>query len=123
MRPDLVRGNLDLLLLVIVGDGAGHGYAIIEALRERSGGELDLPEGTVYPALHRLERAGLLTSSWDESSGRRRRTYQLTPEGRTAAAERKAEFGAFAAIVHRIIDGAPGNGLAAGGGAPWPTPA
>ena len=110
MRPDLVRGNLDLLLLVIVGDGAGHGYAIIDELRRRSGGELDLPEGTVYPALHRLEKAGLLASSWDESSGRRRRTYTLTHDGRSAAVEKRHEFGVVTAMVHKVIGDTYGYG-------------
>jgi DNA-binding PadR family transcriptional regulator len=121
MRPDLVRGNLDLLLLVIIGDGAGHGYAIIEELKTRSGGVLDLPEGTVYPALHRLERAGFLSSTWDESTGRRRRTYTVTAQGRKAATQKRHEFSAFAALVQRVLDGgSPGT---ATGGASWPTPA
>ena len=113
MRPDLVRGNLDLLLLVIVGDGAGHGYAIIEELRQRSGGEIDLPEGTVYPALHRLERAGLLASSWDTSSGRRRRSYRVTPQGKKAATVKRQELSAFMMAVQRVIEG-PTPGAVAG---------
>ena len=58
--------------------GADHGYAIITALRERSGGTFDLPEVTINPALHRLEQSGLLRSSWTEVGGRRRRVYELT---------------------------------------------
>lgn len=129
MRPDLVRGNLDLLLLVILGDGARHGYAIIDELRVRSGGSLDLPEGTVYPALHRLERAGLLSSTWESHSGRRRRTYKVTPNGRKAAVAKREEFSSFAAVVHRIIGDPPGPFGAATafswsiGDAPWPTTA
>jgi PadR family transcriptional regulator, regulatory protein PadR len=84
MKPDLVRGNLDMLLLAIVDDGPAHGYAILEALRVRSDEAIDLPEGTVYPALHRLEKAGLLASSWDTSSGRRRRIYRVTKRGTAA---------------------------------------
>src|SRR5262245_12122643 len=119
MRPDLVRGNLDLLLLAIIADGSLHGYAVIEELRSRSGGALDLPEGTVYPALHRLERAGLLASAWDNSPGRRRRTCCRTPSGRKAATEKHQEFVRFSAVVHRIVgDGA----RTTAGGATW-TPA
>ena len=55
MRTDAVKGYLDLLLLSELGRGPGHGYALIERLRERSGGTFDFPEGTIYPALHRLE--------------------------------------------------------------------
>jgi hypothetical protein len=57
MKPDAVRGHLDGLILAVLEDGPRHGYAIIEALQARSGGRLDLPTGTVYPALRRLERA------------------------------------------------------------------
>src|SRR2546421_6151469 len=84
MRADLIRGHLELLVLSVVGSGATHGYAIVEELRRRSGGEFDLPEGTVYPALYRLEGAGLLASDWQEVGGRRRRVYRLTRSGRKA---------------------------------------
>ncbi len=129
MRSDLVRGNLDLLLLVIVGDGAGDGYAIIEELRWRSGGSLDLAEGTVYPALHRLEGAGLMSSTWESHSGRRRRTYKVTTKGRKAAVSKREEFSSSEAVVHRILGDPPGTFGAARalsgsiGGAPWPTTA
>ena len=64
-----LKGNLDLLLLSVLAAGPSHGYAIISALREQSGGTFDLPEGTIYPALHRLEDAGLLTSTWARRRG------------------------------------------------------
>ena len=112
MKADVVRGHLDLLLLAIVEDGPYHGYAVLEELRERTDGAIDLPEGTIYPALHRLERAGLLTSTWTEMKGRKRRTYSLTPKGTTAAKEKRREWTAFAETVQRIV-GAP----------PWPTTA
>ena len=66
-----LRGHLDLLLLAALRPGPAHGYAIIEELRRRSGGTFDLPEGTIYPALHRLERQGLIESEWSDASGRR----------------------------------------------------
>jgi PadR family transcriptional regulator PadR len=62
MKAEELKGHLDLLLLAAVQARSAHGYAIIEELRRLSGGTFDLPEGTVYPALHRLERAGLLSS-------------------------------------------------------------
>ena len=65
MDRERLKGNLDLLLSVL-SSGPAHGYAIISALRDRSGGTFDLPEGTIYPALHRLEDAGLLASTWDQ---------------------------------------------------------
>ena len=64
MRPELLKGHLDALLLAVLEPGPQHGYAVIEVLRSGSEGALDLPTGTVYPALHRLERAGLIASDW-----------------------------------------------------------
>jgi DNA-binding PadR family transcriptional regulator len=71
MNPETLKGHLDLLLLAAVEAGPAHGYAIAEMLRVRSSQTFDLPEGTLYPALHRLERAALLTSRWSEQNGRR----------------------------------------------------
>ena len=69
-------------MLAVLEPGPLHGYAIMEALRVRSDGQVDLPTGTVYPALHRLERAGLVEAAWSQASGRRRRVYELTAAGR-----------------------------------------
>lgn len=88
-----MKGHLDLLVLAILRDRALYGYALIDALRLRSGGVFDLPEGTVYPALYRLERAGVLRSSWSPGAGRRRRrVYALTARGREVLAERAEEW-------------------------------
>jgi len=94
---------LDLLLLAVLEDGARHGYAVIEELRRRTGDALDLPEGTIYPALHRLERAGLLESNWSESTGRKRRVYVLTDRGNGAVREKRHDWQAFAAAVHGVL--------------------
>ena len=83
-----VKGYLDPVILAVLAGDALHGYAVIEELKARSGGELDLAEGTVYPALHRLERRGLLRSSWTTAEGRRRRVYRLTASGRRELASR-----------------------------------
>jgi DNA-binding PadR family transcriptional regulator len=114
MRAEALKGHLDLLLLAVMEDGPRHGYAVIEELRRRTNDALDLPEGTVYPALHRLERAGLLTSRWDEVAGRRRRTYALTSDGKGAVREKRRDWEAFARAVQGVI------GTKA---EPWPTPA
>jgi len=75
----MLKGHLDLLLLAVLLPQPAHGYAIIEGLRRASGGTFDLPEGTVYPALHKLELDGLLSSEWsDETGRRRRRVYAIT---------------------------------------------
>src|ERR1039457_5531031 len=82
MRAETLKGHLDGILLAVLEPEPRHGYAIMEALRVRSDGQVDLPTGTVYPALHRLERAGLVQAPWSAAGGRRRRVYQLTPAGR-----------------------------------------
>src|SRR5689334_3641611 len=100
MNAETLKGHLDLLLLAAVQPSPAHGYAIAERLRAKSASAFDLAEGTLYPALHRLERAGLLASRWAEQTGRRRRIYQLTPRGRRALVERQADWHAFARAVH-----------------------
>ena len=102
----VLQGHLDTMLLAVLAEGPAHGYALIDALRVRSDGAFDLPEGTVYPALHRLERAGLVQSRWSDDGGaRRRRVYQLTPSGRPALAERAQGWRAFAAGVDAVLGG------------------
>ena len=76
-----LKGHLDALLLAALEDGPRHGYAVIEALRDSTGGRLDLPTGTIYPALRRLEAAGLIRGSWSVVAGRQRREYRLTAAG------------------------------------------
>ncbi len=80
-----------------------HGYAIIERLRLRSDGAFDLPEGTVYPALHRLERLGLLSSAWVTFRGRRRRVYELTRRGRAALREGRGEWTVFSRAIEAVL--------------------
>lgn len=93
MRSEALKGHLDLLVLATLHGRPLHGYALIEAIRAGSGGVFDLPEGTVYPALYRLERAGLLRSKSFPGAGRRqRRVYEVTPRGREVLSERVDEW-------------------------------
>lgn len=103
MRPNAVRGHLDGLILAVLESSPLHGYAVIEALRARSGGALDLPTGTIYPALRRLERAALLAGTWSTLEGRERRTYRITRAGRRALAHRRAEWDEFTAVVQSVL--------------------
>ena len=103
MDRERLKGHLDLLLLSVLAAGPAHGYAIIAALREHSEGTFDLPEGTIYPALHRLESAGLLSSSWAPSDGRRRRVYALTDEGAAALSAEQTEWQRFARGVRAVV--------------------
>ena len=100
---ETLKGHLDSLILAVVAAGPAHGYAIIEELKRRSGGTFTLPEGTVYPALHRLERAGLLESDWSASTGRKRRVYKLTRRGRRQLEARKSEWRDFARAIDAVL--------------------
>jgi DNA-binding PadR family transcriptional regulator len=103
MKREQLKGHLDLLLLTVLVAGPAHGYAIISALRERSEGTFDLPEGTIYPALHRLEAARLLSSSWASADGRRRRVYALTDAGAEALAAERSEWRRFAHGMQAVM--------------------
>src|ERR1700759_293992 len=110
MDRERLKGNLDLLLLTVLAAGPAHGYAVISALRERSEGTFDLPEGTIYPALHRLEGAGLLASSWAEVDPRRRRVYGQTDDGAAALAAQRTEWRQFARGIQAVL-GTPAYGV------------
>jgi transcriptional regulator len=111
MEAEMLKGHLDPIVLAALEAGPAHGYAIIEAIKSRSDSTFDLPEGTVYPALHRLEQAGLLSSAWTTPpNGRRRRVYSLTKAGGTALAERRKAWRRFSQAVDTLL----------GGGRAWP---
>jgi PadR family transcriptional regulator, regulatory protein PadR len=103
MKLDMLKGQLELVVLASLRDAPRHGYAIIKELRERSGGELDVLEGTLYPALHRLEQTGLIKSRWSTASGRRRRVYELTRKGAKAFAQQESEWRRFVRTLDAIL--------------------
>jgi DNA-binding PadR family transcriptional regulator len=103
MGSSQVKGSLDLLLMGVLRDGPAHGYGIICGLRERSDGAFDLAEGTIYPALHRLEENGLISSSLALANSRRRRTYALTAKGRRAFAAQRTEWFGFVAGMTAVV--------------------
>ena len=102
MRAETLKGHLDALILAVLAGGPLHGYAVIEELKRRSGGELSLPEGTVYPALHRLERGGMLDSAWAQGA-RKRRVYSLTRKGRKVLGEQRDEWRRFAGVMEAVL--------------------
>jgi PadR family transcriptional regulator, regulatory protein PadR len=112
MRAESLKGHLDGLLLACLEDRPRHGYAVIEALRATTGGQLDLPTGTIYPALHRLEAAGSIRGRWSVVDGRRRRSYELTAKGRRKLSGERADWRRFSTMVSAALDGRP-----------WPDPA
>ena len=103
MRGDVLKNHLELLALTALKGGPGHGYSIIRAIRDRSGGEFALLEGSLYPALHRLERSGLVTSSWSEVGGRKRRVYKLSRKGRAALAEQENDWRRFERAMNLVL--------------------
>ena len=103
MRGDVLKNHLELVVLTALKDGPGHGYAIIGAIRERSGGEFELLEGSLYPALHRLERDGLVTSSWSQVSGRKRRVYKLSRQGRAVVQEQERDWRRFERAMNLVL--------------------
>jgi len=103
LRSEVLKGHVDLLLLSTLRTGPLHGYGVVEKLRGLSEGAFDLAEGTVYPALYRLEAAGLLKSSWTKAGGRRRRVYELTKRGRGELARSRDEWTAFALAVEAVV--------------------
>jgi PadR family transcriptional regulator, regulatory protein PadR len=103
MQAEALRGHVDLLLLAVVADEPAHGYRIVELLRDRSDGVLDLAEGTVYPALYRLERQGMIVSRWSNGDGRRRRVYRVTAAGRRELARRRRSWERFQEAVRAVL--------------------
>src|SRR3990167_2792558 len=105
MEAEMLKGHLDAIVLADLEAGPAHGYAIIESIKRGSASTFDLPEGTVYPALHRLEEAGLLSSAWmTPPGGRRRRLYSLTKAGSAALAGRRQAGGRFSQAVDTLLD-------------------
>ena len=104
MKGEELKGHLDLLLLSALAEGPAHGYLLIERLRERSGGAFDLPEGTVYPALHRLERRGWIGASWGASDNNRRaKFYELTRAGRKQLEAEAQDWQRLTAAVALVL--------------------
>lgn len=104
MRQDAVRGHLDGLLLAVLEPAPLHGYAIITAVQERSGGVLELRTGTIYPALNRLERLGLLRSSWEAVGQRQRRCYELTDAGQRHLAKERTAWRDFTEAIGSVLN-------------------
>ena len=102
MRAETLKGHLDTMILAVLADGPLHGYGIIEELKRRTAGSLDVPEGTVYPALHRLEAGGMLASEWS-GRGRKRRNYRLTALGRRELREKRGEWRDFSRAVEAVL--------------------
>jgi len=103
-HKELMKGNMDSLLLSLIGQQPMYGYQILKDLEKRSLGYFRFKEGTLYPALHRLEKSGLILSKWELlPSGRQRRYYYLTDRGTRLLAEKKSQWFDFASAMNLII--------------------
>jgi len=103
MPKETQKGHVDLLLLSLLERDPAHGYGLVEALRERSEGVFELAEGTIYPALYRLERQGLVASSWDTVGGRKRRVYRLTARGGRELGRQRSEWRTYVQAVEAVV--------------------
>lgn len=100
-----LKGSLPALILEVLSRGSSHGYEIAQLIKRRSQGVLDFKEGTLYPALHGLERDGLVTSSEQSENGRTRRYYTLTEKGEKALAAERAEWQKLSSAIGGILGG------------------
>jgi transcriptional regulator len=94
---------LEMLILEVIAQGPSYGYEIAQTVVGRSGGTFDMKEGSLYPALHRLERHKCLKAIWREADGRRRKYYELTDAGRAELAARKQSWHRFAAGINGVL--------------------
>ena len=101
---DLLQGTLDLLILKTLSWGPAHGYAVARWIEQLTGSVLQVGEGSLYPALHRLEERGWVESEWRTSETKRRaKYYQLTPEGRRQLRSEAAAWHSFVDAVARVL--------------------
>lgn len=103
MKGDLIRGHLNNLILAVLAEQPAHGYAVMQALYDFSDGAIDMPEGSIYPALYRLERQGFIVSEKVHFEGRDRRVYRLTPRGLSELDQARDDWLSFKAAVEAIL--------------------
>ncbi len=102
-NSELMRGSLDLMVLSVLANGSNYGYLIQQQLRNVSRQQVDLKAGTLYPVLHRLERDKYLRSKWDESTGRRRKWYELTAAGKKQLRSQAAQWQQYVECIRTIL--------------------
>jgi PadR family transcriptional regulator, regulatory protein PadR len=109
-KSDLPQGTLDLLILQVVAAGSIHGYGIAQRLQLISRDVVQVPQGSLYPALHRLENRGLLSAAWKMSdTGREAKFYRLTPKGRSELKEQAASWLRLTGAIDLILKPAAGS--------------
>ena len=107
-REAVLTGQLDLLVLAVLARRPAHGYAVLESLRVKSGGLFDLPEGSLYPALYRLEHQGLIVGEWGESENKRKaKYYRLTAAGKRRLRAEAEKWNSMADVIAGVLDTTP----------------
>lgn len=102
-NKDLIAASSTPIVLAILAEGDSYGYAILQRVRELSGGRMEWTDGMLYPVLHRLERLGYIEARWEiADSGRRRKYYRITPRGRKQLAEERSQWQAVDATLRGI---------------------
>jgi transcriptional regulator len=102
---DVLKGTLDLMILKSLSWGATHGYGVTKWIRQTTDGTLDIDDGALYPALHRLERRGWIEAEWGVSENNRRaKYYRLTREGRGQLRRELTSWARFAEAVSKIVN-------------------
>lgn len=104
MKSDKFKGHLELLILTVLKNGAAHGYLVSERLRIISDQYLDYPEGTIYPALHKLEGEGMISSTWSAAEGRRRRVYKITKKGSLALSSEIDDWRKYVSVISAVLE-------------------
>ena len=104
---ELMCGSLDLMVLSVLITGPQYGYSLQQRLRDATSGRVPLPAGTLYPLLHRLEAEKLIKSRWDETTGRRRKWYEITKTGRARLGSQAGQWLAYADCIRSLLDQVP----------------
>lgn len=103
MGPDLLRGSLDLMVLSVLAQSSTYGYQLQQSLRDASRDLVQVQAGTLYPLLHRLEADGLIRSRWDDTTGRRRKWYELTRAGQKQLATQTRQWDQYVACIQSLL--------------------
>ena len=102
---ELLKGSTNLLVLSVLKNENMYGYQMIKRIKEESENVFEFQEGTLYPILHKLEEKGLISSYWDETSGKKRKYYAITEEGKKHLESKKEEWKLFSTKVNKVIGG------------------
>lgn len=105
ISKELLKGSTKMLILEMVKDENMYGYQMIKKLKEKSNNVFEFKEGTLYPILHSLEEKGLISSYWDDTTGKKRKYYAITTKGKKSLKEKNKEWKIFSESVNRVIGG------------------